>query len=103
MKKPLTFQNLLSDIPVSESTLRRLISDSRKGIGDFPKPITGFKRKLLFNPDDIERWMRSQQSTPVAKVESETQRQRRHKTAMKALERKGVRVPNSKPLDSKET
>ena len=93
MKKPLTFQNLLSDIPVSESTLRRLISDSRKGIGDFPKPITGFKRKLLFHPDDIERWLRSQQQpTPVAKFESPTKHQRRHIAALERLRSKGVKV-----------
>jgi predicted DNA-binding transcriptional regulator AlpA len=105
VKKPLTFQNLLSDIPVSEATLRRLISDGRKGIGNFPLPITGSKRKLLFNPDDIERWMNShRQSPPDAKVEeSATQRSKRHAAAMKRLESKGVRVANSKPLDGKET
>jgi hypothetical protein len=48
---------------------------------------------MLFNPDDIERWAGCrQQSIPIVKVETETQRQRRYKTAMKALERKGVRV-----------
>ena len=104
MKKPLTFQNLLSDIPYSESTLRRLISDSRKGIGDFPKPITGFKRKMLFNSDDIQRWMSSQQQQPssVEKVESETQRQRRHKTALASLRAKGVKVAANQQKD-KET
>jgi len=104
MKKPLTFQNLLSDISYSESTLRRLISDSRKGIGDFPKPITGFKRKLLFNPDDIQRWMSSQQqSTPDTKVESPTQLSKRHSAAMNRLSARGVHVPNSKPRGGEET
>lgn len=88
-----TFQDLLAISRLSESTARRRLDESRKGIGNFPKPIDGFKRKLLFYPDEVERWATCQQQPmPVARVETETQRQRRHKIAMKALERKGVKT-----------
>jgi hypothetical protein len=101
MPKLLTFQDLLSEIPASESTLRREISNSRKGIGNFPLPISESKRKLLFHPDDIERWMNSHRQSPpsIAKVESETQRQRRYKIAMKALEQKGVKTAKKRQDD----
>jgi predicted site-specific integrase-resolvase len=100
MQKLLTLKDLLLIIGVSETTLRRWIA-----AGIFVKPVTtGFKRKKFWNPADVERWMGSnRQSPPVAKVESETQRQRRHSAAMKRLQSKGVRVANSKPLGGKET
>jgi predicted DNA-binding transcriptional regulator AlpA len=90
MQKLLTLKDLLLIIGVSEATLRRWIA-----AGIFVKPVTtGFKRKKFWNPADVERWMGSnrQSPPPVAKVESETQRQRRYKIAMKALERKGVKT-----------
>ena len=99
MKKLLTLRDLMLILNLSEATLRRRIAESRAGIGNFPKPVTGFRRKLLFRPEDIESWAGCQQSVPVAKNESSTQRQRRHSAAMKRLQSKGVRVPNSKPQD----
>ena len=95
MKKLLTFKDLLPILSVSEATLRRWLAETRKGIGDFPKPINGFKRKLLWSPSDIEFWLsRHQKSAPVCNVEIEsaTQRSKRYNTAMKALEKKGVKI-----------
>jgi len=92
-----TFRDLLAISRLSESTARRRLKESRNGIGQFPKPIDEFKRKLLFHPDEVERWATfQQQPMPVVKVESETQRQRRHNVAMKALERKGVKTARTK-------
>jgi hypothetical protein len=92
-----TFQDLLAISRLSESTARRRLKESRNGVGQFPKPIDGFKRKLLFHPDEVQRWATGQhQSAPVTKVESETQRQRRHKMAMSALEKKGVKTTKTK-------
>jgi len=94
MQALLTIQDLIPILRVSEPTLRRWLAESRKGTGNFPKPINGFKRKLLFHPDEIERWMGCRQhSTPVAKIESATQRAKRHNTAMDRLRSKGVNVP----------
>jgi predicted DNA-binding transcriptional regulator AlpA len=107
MKKLLTLRDLIPILNISEATIRRRIAESRAGIGNFPKPvINGSRRKLLFNHDDIERWAGCQQSAPVAKIESSTQRQRRHSAAMNRLKSKGVRVANSansKPLNGEET
>ena len=96
MQKLLTVQDLLPILQVSEATLRRWLAETRAGRGNFPKPITGFKRKLLFHSDDIERWAGCQQQpTPTAKTESPTQRSKRHTAAMNRLKSKGVRIANS--------
>ena len=57
MQALLTIRDLIPLLQVSEPTIRRWVSESRKGIGTFPKPINGAKRKLLFNPVEIETWM----------------------------------------------
>jgi len=93
MQALLTIQDLIPLLRVSEPTLRRWLAETRKGTGNFPKPINGFKRKLLFHPDEIERWAGCrQQSTPVAKIESVAARQRRHNAALSSLRSKGVNV-----------
>jgi predicted DNA-binding transcriptional regulator AlpA len=93
MKKLLTLRDLMPILNLSEATIRRRIAESRAGIGNFPKPVNNeSRRKLLFNPDEVELWAGCQQSAPVAKIESSTQRQRRHSSAMKRLEAKGVRI-----------
>ncbi|MDR0326861.1 MAG: AlpA family transcriptional regulator [Planctomycetaceae bacterium] len=103
MQKLLTLRDLMPILNLSEATIRRRISERRTGIGNFPKPITASKRKLLFHPDEIDRWANCQQSVPVAKIESPTQHQHRHTAAMNRLKSKGVRVPRSKPLDDERT
>jgi len=101
MQKLLIVQDLLPILQVSEATLRRWLAETRAGRGNFPKPITGFKRKLLFNPDEIEAWTAAGRPPPVA-VEPASQRSKRHAAAMKRLQSKGVRVPSSKPLNGEE-
>lgn len=93
MKKLLTFIDLLLILPVSESTLRRYIAKARRGTGNFPLPVNeGFKRKLLFRPEDIERWVATQNSAaPQPPIpESSRERSKRHSAAMKILAQKGV-------------
>ena len=97
MQKLLTFRDLLAILQISEPTLRRWIAEARRGTGNFIKPVAGFKRKLLFRPEDFERWMKChQQSTPVPNIESPTQRAKRHTAAMKSLANKGVVLPSQK-------
>ena len=93
MKKLLTLRDLMLILNLSEATLRRRISESRKGIGNFPKPVCGSNRKLLFNPDEIELWAGCcQQPVPIAKIESSAQRSKRHTAALASLRSKGVKV-----------
>jgi integrase len=56
METLLTIRDLQDLLRVSEATLRRWLAEARKGTGDFPKPVNGFKRKLLFRPVDVEAW-----------------------------------------------
>jgi predicted DNA-binding transcriptional regulator AlpA len=91
MTKLLTLRDLMSILNLSEATLRRRIAESRAGIGDFPKPLTGFRRKLLFHPDDIERWAGCRQRAPP-EVESATQRTKRHNAALERLRSRGVKI-----------
>jgi len=91
MKKLLTLRDLMLVLNISEATLRRRIAESRAGIGNFPKPVDGYKRKLLFRPDDIEYWAGCQQRAPP-EIESASQRTKRHSAALERLRSKGVKV-----------
>jgi hypothetical protein len=94
MRALFTLQDLIRILNYSEATLRRYIADARLGIGNFPLPVNdGFKRKLLFRPEDIESWIAaSRQQQPVQNIESASQRSKRHTAAMKSLKLKGVKI-----------
>jgi len=99
MKKLLTFRDLLDLLAISEATLRRRIAETRAGTGTFPMHVNfnGSKRKLLWNPADIERWVGcQQQTTPTLEIESASSRTQRHAAAMKSLARKGVNIRSTK-------
>ena len=91
MKKLLTLRDLMLILNLSEATLRRRISESRKGIGNFPKPVCGSKCKLLFNPDEVELWAGCQQRAPP-EIESASQRTKRHNAALERLRSRGVKI-----------
>jgi predicted DNA-binding transcriptional regulator AlpA len=93
MKPLLTILDLVNLLRVSESTLRRWIAESRRGLNSFPKPVNGFKRKLLWHPVDIELWMTAgRQQQPVPNFGSPTERKKRHTAAMSRLQSKGVKI-----------
>jgi predicted DNA-binding transcriptional regulator AlpA len=98
MRKLLTLQDLLLLFPCSEATLRRRHAETLAGIGNFPRSVNAPGKKLLFHPDDIERWMASQnadnQQPPVP--ESSRDRSKRHSAAMESLKQKGVILPSQK-------
>ena len=98
MQPLLTIPDLVVLLRVSEPTLRRWLSESRKGIGNFPKPVNGFKRKLLWNPAAIERWVAFQNSAnPQPPIpESPSERKKRHSAALKLLKQKGVILSSQK-------
>jgi len=102
MQKLLTLQDLIAILQVSEPTIRRWLAESRKGTGSFPKSVNGYKRKLLFRPEDIEVWAAAGRPPPVA-IESASSRAKRNDAAMSALRKKGVGVKqwNQKKQDRK--
>jgi predicted DNA-binding transcriptional regulator AlpA len=104
MQKLLTLRDLLPLLQVSEATIRRWLAETRRGAGNFPKPVNGFKRKLLFRPEDIESWAAAgRQQQPVRNIETASQRSKRHATALDRLRAKGVSVtpnPNKKEAQS---
>ena len=102
MKKLLTLRDLMLILNCSESTLRRRHAETLAGIGNFPRSVNGFGKKLLFRPEDIEAWAAAGRPPPVA-VESTSQRSKRHAAALKRLQSKGVRITDSKPMDDTET
>ena len=102
MKQLLSLQDLLPILKVSEPTLRRWLAESRVGRGNFPRSVNAPGKKLLFRPEDIEAWASAGRPAPVA-VEPASLRSKRHATAMKRLQSKGVRVANSKPHVNKKT
>jgi predicted DNA-binding transcriptional regulator AlpA len=91
MQKLLTLRDLMPLLNLSESTIRRRIAESRAGVGNFPKPITASKRKLLFNPDEVDRWANCQQRAPP-EIESASQRTKRHHAALDRLRSRGVKI-----------
>ena len=93
-----TIKDLIALLRVSEATIRRWHSESRSGTGNFPKSVNGFKRKLLWNPTDIERWAAFQNATnpPLPIPELNRERSKRHSAAMQSLKQKGVILPSQK-------
>jgi predicted DNA-binding transcriptional regulator AlpA len=87
MQKLLTFKDLLLILGVSEATGRRYIAAD-----DFPKPVSGIRKKLLFRPEDIERWVGCRDPPSGVQIESAAQRSKRHADAMDRLRAKGVKV-----------
>jgi transposase len=103
MQALLTIKDLQDFFRVSEPTIRRWLSEARKGEGNFPKPVNGFKRKLLFRPADVERWAGCEQQQAPVRVESAKSREKRHNAAMKRLQTKGVSVANTKQREESES
>jgi predicted DNA-binding transcriptional regulator AlpA len=95
MRALLTIRDLKALLQVSESTLRRWLAATRAGTGNFPWPINGFGKKLLFRPEDIEAWIAAgRQQQQVPNFESASQRSKRHTAALKSLKQKGVKINN---------
>jgi len=86
-----TLKQLVAILNESESTVRRRHAESLAGIGNFPRSVNAPGKKLLFRPEDIERWAGCQQRAPP-EFESASQRTRRHNAALSALRARGVKV-----------
>jgi len=97
MRQFLTLKDLIFILNESEATIRRRHAEARRGVGNFPQSVNGYKRKLLFRPEDIESWAAAvRQQQPVPHIESASQRSKRHTAAMASLIQKGVVLPSKK-------
>ena len=74
---------------VSVATVNRWLAASRRGLCNFPLPLSGPGRKLSWSKDAIEDYLaRNLQPIACSKVGSVSQRRRRHEQAMSELETK---------------
>ena len=89
MKKLLTQKELCEMLCIKYTTLNRMMNDGRFDVS----PINGRYRKLLFDPDAVEEWIKRQQTvipapTPPAQHRRDKKAfDRRQEEAARALER----------------
>jgi len=75
---------------VSQPTVYRWVSEARAGKSQFPVPIFGYKRKLLWLKEAILAFQ-NKNNMPT-QVESAKARSQRHAVAMRSLAAQGVSV-----------
>ena len=93
----LTIDDIMKIFHLSRNSVYRRLREARAGRGGLPLPIpTGTKRSLRWNAEDVRNFLQSAndapKTLPTLKIESATQRQRRHNAAMKQLERFGIKA-----------
>ena len=76
---------------ISQPTVYRWLALARQGKSRFPLPVGNMKQKLRWNRADILVFQTANSPLPLH-VESASQRQKRHNTAMNRLRAKGVKV-----------
>lgn len=81
--KILLVEDLEKIFRASRPSLYRWLAESRKGVGNFPLPITQNGRQLRWNADDIEAFCRAQSvpQPPVSVTSPKQQEERREATA----------------------
>ena len=94
-EKLLTVTDIMTIFDVSRPTVYRWISLSRRGYSRFPLPIGDAKQGLRWNPDDIRAFQNGANPPPLI-PESNSERSKRHNTAMKSLAKQGVILPSQK-------
>jgi predicted DNA-binding transcriptional regulator AlpA len=78
---------------ISQPTVYRWISEARAGKICFPLPIgNGHKRKLFWSRDAIIAYQNANIVLPTPKIESASQRKKRHHAACESLARHGINV-----------
>ena len=75
MNKLLTQRDLCELLRVQYSTLNRWLN-----AGTFPQPVNGRGKKLLFDPDAIEDWVKSRQQ-PAVPIPTPSTKRRRDKNS----------------------
>jgi len=65
MTEILLINEVAERLRVSTSTVNRWLGESRKGIGNFPQPISAFGGKLRWTRDSIEAYIASLESVAM--------------------------------------
>jgi len=87
----LTVSDVMKIFGVSQVSVYRWVALARQGKHRFPLPIGDYKQKLRWNRDAIVAYQNANNPQP-AKMESASQRQKRHVAAMDRLRSKGVNI-----------
>ena len=76
MKQLLTREKLCEWLCITYPTLNRMMNDGRFNV----QPVNGRGKKLLFDPDAVEAWIKSRQQPVTPVVPSSAQQRRRDKS-----------------------
>ena len=87
----LTISDITKIFSVSQVSVYRWVALARQGKHRFPLPIGDYKQKLRWSREAIAAYQHASNPQP-AKIESASQRQKRHAAAMDRLRSKGVNV-----------
>ena len=95
--KVLLIDEVAALLRLSQSTIYRLIAESRVGRGDFPLPISRRRGKNRWLASDIERYLESLSATKapvnfVSPAKQQREYRRRQDAAKAALARHGIHV-----------
>jgi predicted DNA-binding transcriptional regulator AlpA len=92
----LLLPELAARLRVSPATVNRLLAQRRKGVGNFPLPLSTFKGKGRWLASDVDRYLEQQATVNViaAPVKSEKERAKefiaRQKRAQATLATHGI-------------
>ena len=90
IQETLTLQDIMRIFHVSQPSVYRWVSEARAGKSQFPIPLSGYKRKLLWSKDAILAFQ-NRNHVP-SQLESAKARSQRHAVAMQSLAARGVKV-----------
>ena len=99
MLKTFNTKDIMRLFHLSRVSVYRRLREARAGRGGFPLPIPmGAKRGLLWSAEEVRKFLHNANDTPqtppVLTIESAKARHKRHATAMKTLERFGIKIQN---------
>jgi len=87
----LTIKDIMAVFGVSQPTVYRWIALARQGRSRFPLPVGNTKQKLRWSQETILAYQNANSPQP-AKVESASQRKKRHNAACESLRKRGVNI-----------
>jgi len=87
----LTLKDICQIFHIKPVTAYRWVREAREGRTNFPQPINNYKRKLLWSRDAIIAFQNAGSPQPP-KIESATQRNKRHHAACQMLKKQGVKI-----------
>ena len=97
MTEILTLQDVASYFHAGTSTIKRWVMQARRGLGDFPLPVTPKGTHLRWRKADIEQWHSCIGNVPpelpnAAQIETPGERQRHNEKIARGLENFGITI-----------